>query len=138
MSGQDIALFKAIGAKLDYLSQRHKVIAENIANADTPGYRPRDLKPVDFGSILKGVSEEGAGNVRPATTDSRHLGSASGEPGAAGERDQKKVYEVAPVGNAVIIEEQLLSAGRNVMDYNLMLNVYQKQVGMMKIALGAR
>ena len=44
MSGQDIALFKAIGAKLDYLSQRHKVIAENIANADTPGYRPRDLE----------------------------------------------------------------------------------------------
>ena len=53
MSTQEIGLLKAIGAKLDYLGQRHKVIAENIANADTPGYKPKDLTPVDFGSVLK-------------------------------------------------------------------------------------
>jgi flagellar basal-body rod protein FlgB len=137
MSGQEIALFKALGAKLDYLGQRHRVIAENIANADTPGYRPHDLKPVDFGAILKGVSEA-PGGVTPAQTDAAHIGSPTGEASGGGEANQKKVYEVAPVGNAVVIEEQLLSAGRNVMDYNLMLNIYQKQIGMMKIALGVR
>ncbi|MCL4679333.1 MAG: flagellar basal body rod protein FlgB [Alphaproteobacteria bacterium] len=135
MSGQEIGLFKALGAKLDYLGQRHRVIAENIANADTPGYRPHDLKPVDFESILKGVSN-GMG-VRPEATDPAHMG-ASPEASGGGEKNQKHVYEVAPVGNAVVIEEQLLSAGRNVMDYNLMLNIYQKQMGMMKIALGVR
>lgn len=137
MSGQEIGLFKALGAKMDYLGQRHRVIAENIANADTPGYRPRDLKPVDFSAILKGVSD-GAAGLKPAVTDPAHMDSGAGKASGGGEGRQKTVYEVAPVGNAVIIEEQLLGAGRNVMDYNLMLNIYQKQVGMMKIALGIR
>ncbi len=136
MSTQEIGLFKAIGAKLDYLGQRHKVIAENIANADTPGYKPKDLTAVDFGSVLKGVTN-GMG-VQPAQTAPGHIGPSGGSIGQADDRRQKNFYEVAPVGNAVVMEEQLLNAGRNVMDYNLMLNLYQKQIGMMKIALGVR
>ncbi len=136
MSTQEIGLFKAIGAKLDYLGQRHKVIAQNIANADTPGYKPKDLTPVDFGSVLNGIS--GNMNVQPAQTDPKHIGTAAGGIGTPHDRKQKTFYEVAPVGNAVVMEEQLFNAGRNVMDYNLMLNLYQKQIGMMKIALGVR
>ena len=136
MSTQEIDLLKAIGAKLDYLGQRHKVIAENIANADTPGYKPKDLTPVDFGSVLSGVT--GGMGVQPAQTDPMHMGQSGGAVGQANDRKQKTFYEVAPVGNAVVMEEQLFNAGRNVMDYNLMLNLYQKQIGMMKIALGVR
>lgn len=136
MSGQDIAIFRAIGAKLDYLSQRHKVIAENIANADTPKYRPQDLRPVDFGAMVRGIAGDSA-EIAPAITSKAHIG-AQATPPSIREGSQKTVYEVAPAGNAVIIEEQLLSAGRNVMDYNLMLNLYQKQIGMMKTALGVR
>jgi len=51
-------------------------------------------------------------------------------------RKQKETYEVAPVGNAVIMEEQLLMAGRTVMDYNMMTNLLQKQTGMIRTALG--
>ena len=43
MTTQDIGLFKALGAKMDYLGQRQRVIAQNVANADTPNYRPNDL-----------------------------------------------------------------------------------------------
>ncbi|MCB1839251.1 MAG: flagellar basal body rod protein FlgB [Rhodospirillales bacterium] len=135
MSTQEIGLFKAIAAKMDYLSQRHKVIAENIANSDTPGYKPKDLTPVDFSSVLKGVTSNRS--VQPSRTDPKHI-SAAGAVGQAQDRTQKSFYEVSPTGNAVVMEEQLLNAGRNVMDYNLMLNLYQKQIGMMKIALGVR
>ena len=133
MTTQDIGLFKALGAKMDYLGQRQRVIAQNVANADTPNYRPNDLKPVDFGSMLK--STTGAKGVKINATNPMHMG-AGGEGIDAKEAAQKTVYEVAPAGNSVIMEEQMLNSGRTVMDYNLMTSLYQKNVGMIKIALG--
>ncbi len=133
MTTQDIGLFKALGAKMDYLGQRQRVIAQNVANADTPNYRPNDLKPVDFGSMLK--STAGAKGVKINATNPMHMG-AGGEGIDAKEAAQKTVYEVAPAGNSVIMEEQMLNSGRTVMDYNLMTSLYQKNVGMIKIALG--
>ncbi|MCB0376336.1 MAG: hypothetical protein KDD04_10490, partial [Sinomicrobium sp.] len=51
-------------------------------------------------------------------------------------REQKTTYEVAPVGNAVIVEEQMMNAAKTTMDYNLMTTLYQKNVGMIRTALG--
>ncbi len=133
MTIQNIGLFQALGAKMDYLNQRQSVIAQNVSNADTPGYRPKDLEKVDFGVMLKSLS--GAKNVNVATTDEQHLPNTKNEIDPKS-RKQKDTYEVAPAGNAVIMEEQLMKAGQNSMDYNLMLNVYQKQIGMMRMALG--
>ena len=59
-------------------SQRHQVIASNIANADTPGYVARDF---DFASALKSASGSASGTV--ATTDARHFSSV-GVPAGAG------------------------------------------------------
>ena len=43
-----------LGHFMSYLSQRQEVIASNIANADTPGYKTRDVEmPVDFSSVLQ-------------------------------------------------------------------------------------
>jgi flagellar basal-body rod protein FlgB len=134
MTTQNIALFKALGAKMDYLSHRQRVISQNIANADTPGYKPQDLTKVDFGSVLKGLTGGGR-NVRLETTNSQHMPPPNEVPGAK-EKKQKETYEVAPAGNAVIMEEQLLNAGQTVMDYNLMTSLYEKNVRMIKIALG--
>jgi flagellar basal-body rod protein FlgB len=51
-------------------------------------------------------------------------------------RKQKETYEVAPAGNAVIMEEQLINANKTNMDYALMTNLYQKNVTMIQTALG--
>lgn len=134
MTTENIALFKALGAKMDYLSQRQRVISQNIANTDTPNYRPQDLKPYDFGSILKGVLKEGH-NLSLETTSAGHM-PPNGEVADPKEGKQKKVYEVAPDGNAVIMEEQLINSGKTVMDYNLMTNLYQKNISLIKIAIG--
>lgn len=138
MSIQDIGLFNALGAKMDYLNQRQNVIAQNIANSDTPDYRPKDLVETDFSKLLKDDrSVISAPNVHLAKTNAVHLGQDGGKLDIKS-RKQKETYEVAPVGNAVIMEEQMFNSGKNVADYNLMLNVYQKQVGMFRIALGSR
>ena len=138
MTTQDIGLFQALGAKMDYLNQRQSVIAQNIANADTPGYRPQDLTEVDFSSMLGASAQTGGQDLPSVTlsaTNGQHLG-AAGQSVNIKTHNQRETYEVAPSGNAVVIEEQLINAGQNVMDYNLMLNVYQKQVGLIRTAIG--
>jgi flagellar basal-body rod protein FlgB len=133
MTTQSIALFKAMSAKMGYLDQRQQVIAQNVANSDTPGYRPRDLTKVDFGAVLKETT--GSTIVRPETTHRNHMPSPT-QIDEAKNRENKVTYEVAPAGNAVIIEEQMLNAAKTTMDYNLMTTLYQKNVGMIRTALG--
>jgi flagellar basal-body rod protein FlgB len=111
MTTQNIALFKALGAKMDYLNMRQRIIAQNISNADTPKYRPQDLMPVNFGKVLQGVTAQGTQSVSLETTKSNHLPPPNEIPDAQ-ERKQKETYEVAPVGNAVIMEEQLSTQTR--------------------------
>lgn len=133
MDIKNIALFRAMGAKMNYLGTRQGVLAQNIANADTPEYRPRDLTEVDFGAILQEVS--GSKKIRMERTAAGHMG-----PGAnLGKEDIRKsrmTYEVAPADNAVIIEEQMVKATQTNMDYNLMTNLMRKNVGMIQTALG--
>lgn len=139
MTTENLALFKAIGAKMDFLGQRQRVISQNVSNADTPGFRPKDIKEADFGKVLKNITQEtnSVPTVSLAATREGHVGSNT-DVNVDDPRKQKQTYEVAPVGNAVIMEEQLLKAGRTVMDYNLMTNLYQKNTGLIRTALGNR
>ncbi len=133
MSTDNISLFKVLGAKMDYLTMRQRVISQNIANADTPGYRPQDLKAVDFGAVLKKVS--GSANVTMAATDAQHMPSPD-EVAQGKEAKNRHPYEVAPAGNAVVMEEQILNSNQTSMDYNLVTSLYNKNVRMIKTALG--
>jgi flagellar basal-body rod protein FlgB len=134
---QDIGLLNAIGAKIDYLSRRQEVISQNVANADTPGYRPQDLTKVDFGSFL-GRHATGGDTLRLRATQSNHMGPEGSTPGQAKDRPQKSTYEVAPAGNAVILEEQLVQANTNKMDYDLMINLYNRNLQLLRTAVGAQ
>ena len=122
-----------MGAKMNYLSTRQGVIAQNIANADTPEYRPRDLTDVDFGAVLKDVT--GSKKVRMERTTEGHI-MPGGNLDTAKNRKSRMTYEVAPADNAVIIEEQMMKASQTTMDYNLMTNLLRKNVGMIQTALG--
>jgi len=134
MTTQNLALFKAMSARMNYLDQRQKIIAQNVANADTPGYTPHDLTKVDFGATLKDIAGGGM-TLMPATTNPQHMPSANSIDNPKN-REQKTVYEVAPAGNAVVLEEQMISSSQNMMDYNLMTTLYQKNVNMLRAALG--
>ena len=133
MDLKNIALFQAMGAKMNYLSTRQGVIAQNIANADTPDYRPRDLTKVDFGAVLQEVT--GSKKVRMEKTASGHM-LPGGDIDDPKNRKSRFMYEVAPDDNGVIIEEQMIKASQTTMDYNLMTNLMRKNVGMIQTALG--
>lgn len=133
MTTQNISLFRAMGAKMDYLNHRHKVIAQNIANADTPNYRPSDLTEVDFGRVLRNVTKER--DVQMEVTSARHMPPKGSVPDAKS-RESKDTYEVAPDSNAVIMEEQLIKSNQVQMDHNTMLNLYRNNIDMLRIANG--
>ncbi len=133
MDLSNLAVFQAMGAKMNFLSTRQGVIAQNVANADTPNYRPRDLKEVDFGAVLKEVT--GSKQVRMEQTSAGHI-APGGMLGKEDVRKARMTYEVAPAGNAVILEEQMVKASRTTADYSLMTNLMRKNVGLIQTALG--
>lgn len=133
MDIKNIALFHAMGAKMDYLGKRQEVISQNIANADTPDYRPYDLTEVDFGSVLKDIT--GSQKIRMEKTSPGHM-LPGGEIDDPKNRKSRLMYEVAPDDNGVIIEEQMIKASQTTMDYNLMTNLMRKNLGMIQIAIG--
>ncbi|MBX2835063.1 MAG: flagellar basal body rod protein FlgB [Micavibrio sp.] len=134
---QNLTLLKAIGAKMDYLTQRQRIISQNISNADTPNYKPRDLVKADFSTLLKDLDKK-PGEMKSVYMDNTKQGHLYSPSDARDPRDEKskKVYEAAPAGNAVVMEEQLINSGQVMMDYNMMLNLMQKNTGFIKTAIG--
>jgi flagellar basal-body rod protein FlgB len=129
------ALFQLISARLSWLSQRQGVLSQNIANADTPDYQPKDLRAAAFTRLVEGIAGR-PGAIALARTASAHLNGAPViQIGLAG-RALASEYEVAPDGNAVVLEEQSAKAAQTALDYQLTSNLYRKYLGMMRIALG--
>jgi len=125
-----IPLFQLITKRMAWLSERQKVLAENVANVDTPEYRPKDLKAFDFRNYLK----EGSTKLKLATTTDQHIAPKATERFVM--RPDAKPYENTPSNNKVVIEEQILKLGETKSDYELTTNLYSKHVAMIKSALG--
>lgn len=140
MSLDNLAIFRALDAKMNWLGQRQKVIAGNVSNADTPSYRPQDIEEFDFKAALRGSAglartDSSDGKSKVALTQKGHM-YGSTAPGDSDVSGQRKVYEAAPVGNSVIIEEQMIRASKTAMEYQAMTNLYKKHFDMMMTALG--
>ncbi|HET8726040.1 MAG TPA: flagellar basal body rod protein FlgB [Alphaproteobacteria bacterium] len=132
MDLNQLGLFRTIARRLDWLTQRQGVLAQNIANSDTPNYRPGDLAP--FESHLRRSVDNGR-QLRPAVTRAGHMTGVAGTGEVRAERIDEP-YEVEPSGNAVNVEQQMMLVAETAMDHQLALNLYQKHVGMIRTALG--
>ncbi len=133
MDNKGIPLFAALRAKMEWLSERQKLLAENIANADTPGYQSRDLKPVDFHKLLKRGSTS-----EIAITNPHHLKGAADAQRFNFKPEKSKTFEVNPSGNSVSIEDQMVKLGETQMEYETVTGIYRKQAQLLKLALGNR
>jgi flagellar basal-body rod protein FlgB len=129
------ALFSLISARMAWLGARHGVLAQNVANADTPGYVPQDLREPKFDDLLS-ISAGHRGTLAVRRTRAGHI--APGGTPASGQRsrDQRLLFEVAPDGNAVVLEQQIAKMSENNINYQLTSNLYRKYVGMVRTALG--
>ncbi len=143
MTTQDLGLMSALLQKMDWTEHRQQVLSQNIANADTPGYKPQDIAPFDFKGLLNhststlSLSSAGGGSTGLATTNPMHLtaggSTASGDGTPA--KNSKHNYETAPAGNSVVIEEQLLKMNANFADHSFASNLYMRNMQMLKTSI---
>jgi flagellar basal-body rod protein FlgB len=130
----DLPLLSAIKSRMQFHQARQKMLAENVANADTPGYRPRDLKPFDLMMAMQKQSDASQG---PTRTHAGHIGSGGGAGGAIGNR-RASVFESTPSGNAVNLEDEMMRLAQNNSDYQMATTLYSKSLGYLRLALGKR
>lgn len=124
-------LFGNMKKKLAWLTQRQEVLAKNIANADTPGYSARDLKPIDFKKEVRRTH-----GLKMDVTSPVHLAGFSRDTSDFVAGKERRPYETAPAGNSVIIEEQMQKLNETGTTHRLMTELYKKNLNMFKIALG--
>src|ERR1700754_3611762 len=111
MPVSDIPLFSMLRTRMQWHQERQRVLAENVANADTPNFRTRDLKPLDFGNQVQAA----AGQVRVAATSPMHIAGSDSRSAFATGGNSK--YDVRPAGNAVNLEDEMMKVASNQMDY---------------------
>ena len=132
MDFSQLGLMNGLIGKMDWLGERQKDIATNIANADTPGYEEKDLKPFTF--------QEAMTRMQPVATEPGHiqLASMSGDAATAKSADTyHSLYELKPDGNTVSKEQEAVKAADTTAQYNLAANVYKKTLGMLKMAISS-
>ena len=132
----DIPVLRAIKDKLKYHEARQKVLAENVSNADTPGYTGRDIKAPDFFRVA--VEGDSSRPVAAVVTSPLHIATTP-IGGDTGFRQQKvDGYEVTPDGNSVSLEDQMMKVTQNQMDYQMATSLYARSLGLLKTALGKK
>ena len=126
--------FGMLRARLDQLSERQRLIAENIANASTPGYRPRDVDASGFERMLATASGQ-SGAVVLARTNPGHMSPAGG----AGRTQivTRDDSETTIDGNAVVLEEQMARAAETRMQFETGIALYQKGLELVRLAARA-
>lgn len=131
MSISDLQLFQALKSKMQWHQSRQGVLAENVANADTPGYAGKDLKAFSFQDVM---AQRSVGLQTSRTSSSHLVGSMMRETGNV-ERDETTGFEITPDGNSVVLEEQMMKVTENQMDYQTVASLYQKGLGLIRTAL---
>ena len=130
MAGADLPLVSMLKTRLHWHQARQKLLAENVANADTPGFKPKDLRAPSFGPSGSSRSE----GVAVERTDVAHLALAAARPGESPQT--AKAFEVTPSGNAINLEEEMLKVSQNQSDYQLAASLYTKSMQMLRTAIG--
>jgi flagellar basal-body rod protein FlgB len=135
MAITDLPGLSALRTRMQWHQERQKVLAQNIANSDTAGFKPRDLVEPTFDPRGRATAAP-MGTLAMARTDSGHI-QASG--GSTSFGDARKLrYETRPAGNAVNLEDEMMKVSTNQMDYAAATSLYTRSLDLLKTAIGKR
>ncbi len=127
-----VQLLDALTAKMRWNQQRQDLLAQNVANADTPGYAGQELKPFAIGDGAPDLQPQA---VASAMDDPRFL-PITGLAGQAPEPDKQLSFEVTPEGNGVTLEDEMMKVTANQLDYQTVTSLYTRSIGLIRTALG--
>ena len=126
----DIPIFSMLRTKLHWHQERQRLLAENVANADTPEFKPTDLAPPNFDASRPGTTP-----LTLLRTNPVHLASSDGA-GSQFELQHGQDFEVVPTGNAVSLEDEMMKVASNQMDFQAATALYTRGLGLIKTAIG--
>lgn len=121
------SLSSALTSRMNFLTERQAVVASNIANANTPGYLARDL--------VENKNGASTSSFAMAMTNAQHMKTVGG---ATQGRIVEDARFIEHNGNSVRLDEEMLKMNDAQINYRFMTELYTKQVGMQKMALGNR
>lgn len=127
---EKITVFKTAYAMARHAGARQAVLAENIANADTPGYRAKDLAPFSTGPS----SKEATTNM--ISTRATHLGGAS--PAAPLTILEARNKAADPNKNSISLQEEMLNAVEAKRHHDRALAIYKSGMRILRSSLGGR
>jgi len=134
MSINDLPVLSALRTKMQWHQERQRVLAENISNSDTPGFKPRDLVEPKFNA--GGVGAGAVASLAMMRTSTSHIAPSGG--GGSFAQNAKAGSETRPAGNAVNLEDEMLKVSANQMDYAAATSLYTRSLGLLKTANGKR
>ncbi len=132
MDLKDLPLLSMLRQRMTWLNQRQDVLSENVANADTPRYVARDLKPLEFDQLLGGPGQFA---TKMMTTNARHIAISPMHSGKY-EDHETPDQEFNPNGNAVALEVEMIKVSDTQAQFQAAANIYAKTMTMMKTAIG--
>lgn len=112
---------------LDFHLARHGVLASNLANAETPGFRPKDLVFAEQLAAAEGPQAPGAPVVAGAQqpVESTEVGYVEVEKNPTG-----------PDGNGVRLEQAMAEVSANRIRYNTALELVRRRMALLRYAAG--
>jgi flagellar basal-body rod protein FlgB len=134
MSITDIPILSMLRTRLQWSQERQRVLAENVANADTPSFQARDLAPLKFDAPSE-LSTPAPMTVSLERTEPGHLTGFGGDASPFHTKADGD-YEVRPTGNAVNLEQEMMKVAANQMDYQAVTALYSRSLSLIKTALG--
>ena len=138
MAINDLPILSALRTKMQWHQERQRVLAENISNANTPNYKPRDLIEPKFDSKGSTASVGGTvGSLAMMRTSTSHVAVSGGAQTFIGDGG-KSGFLTRPAGNAVNLEDQMMKVSANQMDYAAATSLYTRSLGLLKTAIGKR
>ncbi len=125
---ETLDIFKTAHAVAKHAAQRQSVVAANVANADTPGFKARDV--VSFEMAMRGAET----NTQIRATRPNHISSSSSQSFAKTVVDRNS--ENSPNGNSVSIETEMLKSIEAERQHSRAMTVYQTSMGILRTSLG--
>jgi flagellar basal-body rod protein FlgB len=138
----NMSIFAMMKSRLQMLGERQKVISENVANVSTPGFTPSDVDQEAFAKTLARMSGQGgqggggaagAGRIQMLATDPGHMAATHSSTGAVS-KVLSPDSETTLDGNKVVVEEQMMKIAETRMEFETMVGLYQKSLGLLRLA----
>jgi flagellar basal-body rod protein FlgB len=132
MAISDLAVLSALRTRMQWHQARQAVLSENVANSDTPSFKPRDLVEPKFDASAKGLGS--TGTLAMAVTSTGHIAPSGGA--QSYDVNGRVGFLTRPAGNSVSLEEEMMKVSANQMDYAAIASLYSKSLGLLKTAIG--